>query len=350
VINGYKILKKQILLFSATCLALLLFSCKTTHKLKDGEYLLDENNIINNKTEVATDDIKPFLRQQPNRYLINISSLNIKWFPYYSWLYNSVDRTKMQEVKDARDKKYDQINAHRTLKNTNKNKKRATKGKPPKLLKLKDKSALTWRESWVQNGEPPAILDSSQIKLSEEQIKKFLYTKGYFVAKVKDSVAVSKSKKKAIVYYKLDAGAPYEVKKIKYMVEDPTLEYFITQDTIHSLLHRGMRYDVDVLTKERDRMSKQQRNEGYYKFGPEFIFFLVDTNLAGDYVNIEVDIKQLAYSPDTKKDTILYTNHTRYHVNNIFIVTDYDIFNRNKLYNDTATYDDLTFLYKRAFQ
>jgi outer membrane translocation and assembly module TamA len=347
VINGYKILKKQILLFSATCFALLLFSCKTTNKLKDGEYLLDENNIINNKTEVATDDIKPFLKQQPNRYLINFSRLNIKWFPYYLWLYNTVDRTKMQEVKDARDKKYDKINAHRTLTNANKNKKREAKGKPPVPLKLKDKSALTWRESWVQNGEPAAILDSSQIKLSEEQIKKFLYTKGYFVAKVKDSVVVNKSKKKATVYYKLNAGAPYQIKNIKYMVEDPTLEYFITQDTLHSLLQRGMRYDVDILTKERDRISKHQRNEGYYKFGPEYIFFLVDTNLAGDYVNIEVDIKGFAYHPDTKQDTTLYTNHTRYHINNIFIVTDYDIFNRNKLYSDTAMYDDLTFLYNK---
>lgn len=347
MINEHKILKKQILLFSTVCLALFLFSCKTTHKLKEGEYLLDENNIINNKTEVATEDIAPFLRQQPNRYLVNISSLNIKWFPYYLWLYNSVDRTKMQAVKDARDKKYDQINAHRALRNTNKNKKRASKGKAPLPLKLKDKSALTWRESWVQNGEPPAILDSSQIKLSEEQIKKFLLTKGYFVAKVKDSVVVSKNKKKAVVYYKLNAGMPYQIKNIKYMVEDPTLEYFILQDTIHSLLQRGMRYDIDVLTKERDRISKQQRNEGYFKFGPEFVFFLVDTNLAGDYVNIEVDIKNQTYHPENKPDTTLYASHTRYHINNIYIITDYDIFNRNKLYSDTTTYNDLTFLYDK---
>ncbi|HEX7413727.1 MAG TPA: BamA/TamA family outer membrane protein [Bacteroidia bacterium] len=347
MINGYKILKKQTLLFSVACLAVFLFSCKTTHKLNKGEYLLDENKILNNKTEVATDDISPFIRQQPNRYLVNINALNVKWFPYYLWLYNSINRTKMQQVKVARDAKYDTINVHRTLKNTAKNEKRKAKGKKPIPLKLKDKSELTWRESWVQNGEPPAILDSSQIKLSEEQIKKFLLTKGYFLAKVKDSVVLAKNKKKATVCYKLDAGAPYQIKNIKYVVEDPTLEYFIMQDTVHSLIQRGLRYDVDILTKERDRISKQQRNEGYFKFGPEFVFFLVDTNLAGDYVNIEVDIKRLAYHPDTKPDTTLFTNHIRYHINNIFIVTDYDIFNRNKQYSDTANYDDLTFLYNK---
>ena len=160
------------------CLIFLLFSCKTTHKLAEGEYLLDENVITNNKTQVSTDEIKPFIRQQPTRYLVSIHALGIKWFPYYLWLYNSIDKTKMQNAKIARDKEYDDINAKRTVKNNIKNKKREAKGKKPKPLKLKDKTSLTWRETWVQNGEPPVILDSAQIKLSEEQIKKFLFTKG----------------------------------------------------------------------------------------------------------------------------------------------------------------------------
>jgi len=344
---GYKITKKQALLISTICLTFLFFSCKTIHKLNEGEYLLDENVITNNKTEVATDDIKPFIRQQSNRYLVSINALGIKWFPYYLWLYNSVDKTKMQNAKIARDKKYDDINARRTVKNNIKNKKREAKGKKPKTLKLKDKTSLTWRETWVQNGEPPAILDSSQIKLSEEQIKKFLFTKGYFNASVKDSVVINKKKKKATVYYKLKAGIPYQINNIQYTVEDPTLEYFILQDTINSLIKRGMRYDSDVLTKERDRISKQQRNDGYYKFGPEFIFLLVDTNLEGNRVNVEINVKKFAYHPEDNADTLAYTNHVRYHINNIYIITDYDIFNRNKQYTDTAVYNDVTFLYNK---
>jgi outer membrane protein assembly factor BamA len=344
---GYKIIKKHALLISTACLAFLLFSCKTTNKLTEGEYLLDDNVITNNKTEVSTDEIKPFIRQQPTRYLVNIKALGIKWFPYYSWLYNSVNKTKMQNAKIARDKKYDDINAKRTVKNNLKNKKREAKGKKPIPLKLKDKSSLTWRETWVQNGEPPVILDSAQIKLSEEQIKKFLFTKGYFNAKVKDSVAINKTKKKAIVYYKLNGGIPYQINNIQYKVEDPTLEYFILQDTINSIIKRGMRYDADVLGKERDRIAKQQRNDGYYKFGTEFIFLLVDTNLEGNRVNVEINVKKFAYHPDDNTDTLLYTNHVRYHINNIYIITDYDIFNRNKQYADTAIYNGVTFLYNK---
>jgi hypothetical protein len=346
VIIGHKIIKKYALLFSTACLAFLLFSCKTTHKLKEGECLLDENIILNNKTEVATSDIIPFMRQQPNRYLININALGIRWFPYYLWLYNTVDKTKMQKVKDARDAKYDKINAQRVLKNDIQNKKREAKGKKPKDVKLKDKTSLTWRESWLQNGEPPAILDSSQIKLSEEQIKKFLFTKGYFNATVKDSVWVSKNKKKARVYYKLHGGMPYQINAIKYSVEDPTLEYFILQDTLHSLIKRGMRYDADVLTKERDRIAKQQRNDGYFNFSSEFIFLLIDTNLSENRVNVEINIKKYAYHPDNS-EALVYTNHIRYHINNIYIITDYDIFKRNQQYKDTVVYNNVTFLYNK---
>jgi outer membrane protein assembly factor BamA len=325
----------------------LLFSCKTTNKLKEGEYLLDENIITNNKTEVSTDEIAPFIRQQSNRHLISINALGIKWFPYYLWMYNSIDKTKMQNAKIARDKKYDEINAQRIIKNNIKNKKREAKGKKPKPLKLKDKTSLTWRETWVQNGEPPVILDSGLIKLGKEQIKKFLFTKGYFNAIVNDSVVVSRNKKKANVYYKLQAGIPYQINNTQYKIEDPTLEYFILQDTVHSLIKRGMRYDVDVLTKERERISKQQRNDGYYKFGPEFIYLLVDTNVDGNNVNLEINVKKYAYHPENNTDTLLYTNHLRYHINNIYIITDYDIFNRNKQYNDTAVYDDVSFLYTK---
>lgn len=346
MVTGHKIIKKYTLLISSIFLALLLFSCKTTNKLKEGEYLLDENIILNNKTEVATSDIIPYIRQQPNRYLVNIHSLGIKWFPYYLWLYNSIDRDKMQKVKEARDAKYDKINAERTLKNDIQNKKREAKGKKPKEVKLKDKTSLTWRESWLQNGEPPAILDSSQIKVSDLQIKKFLFTKGYFNASVKDSVWVNKAKKKAHVYYKIHAGSPYEINNITYRIDDPTLEYFILEDTIHSLIKRGMRYDVEVLNRERDRISKQQRNNGYYNFSTEFIFLLIDTNLEGNLVNVEVDVKKYANRSSTS-DAITYTNHIRYHINNIYVVTDYDIFKRNKQYKDTAVYNDVTFLYNK---
>ncbi len=345
--SGYKIQKKgaHYLGFFAFCCILL--SCSTTKKLKDNELLLDENFIINNKTEVSNDEIMPFIRQQPNRYLITFNAINLDLFPYHLWLYNSINQDKMFRIKDVRDKKYDLINARRIAKNEVENQKRTAKGKKTKPVKLKDKTALTWRENWVQSGEPPSILDSAGIKTNCLQMKKFLHSKGYFQAIVTDSVHVRKKHKKAEVFYKIKSGPPTQIRYVEYSVEDEQLQYYIYQDTVNCLIKPGMRYDADVLTKERDRISRQQRDNGYYKFGPEFVFLLVDTNVDGNLLDIEINIKKYTYRPENNSDTLLVSNHERYNINQIYVITDYDIFNRTKSYADTIQYNDVTFLYNK---
>ncbi|MGZ3866802.1 MAG: translocation and assembly module lipoprotein TamL [Bacteroidia bacterium] len=345
--SGYKILKKGShgLCFFAFCF--ILFSCNTTKKLHENEYLLDENYIENNKTSVPSEEIMPFIRQQPNRYLVTIDALNIELFPYHLWLYNSIDQEKMMRIKQERDKKYDRINTKRIARNEIENQKRIAKGKKPKPAKLKDKTELTWRENWVQSGEPPSILDSAGIKTNCIQIRKFLHSKGYFQAQVTDSVHFRKHSRKAEVHYKINAGPPTQIRNIEYSVEGEQLSYYVFQDTVNCLIKRGMRYDVDVLTKERERISKQQRDNGYYKFGPEYVFLLVDTNVEGNLLDVEINIKKYAYRPEDNNDTLIISEHQRYTIDHIYVVTDYDIFNRNKTYNDTSRYHDDIFLYNK---
>jgi len=345
--SGYKILKKHGALLPVAAICFILFSCNAKKKLKEGEVFLDENYIINNKTEVPTEEILPFIRQQPNRYLITLKALKIELFPYHLWLYNSINPDKMQAHKEARDRKYDRINEKRKLKNDIENQKRIAKGKKPKPLKLKDKGEPTWRESWLESGEPPAILDSSLIKSSKEQMKRFLFSKGYFRAKVTDSVKVHQRHRTAEVYYKIYGGRPTQIRNIKYNIEDEHLKYYFFQDTINSLLKRGMRYDADILTKERDRIVRYQRDNGYYRFGPEFIFMMIDTNINGSLLDVEINVKKYAFHPDDNNDTLLFTDHTRFTINNIYVITDYDIFNRDKNYNDTSSLNDVAFLYNK---
>jgi hypothetical protein len=344
---GYKILKKGAHYLSFWAFCFFLFSCSTTKRLKDNELLLDENYIVNNKTEVPSEEILPYIRQQPNRYLITFNALNIDLFPYHLWLYNSINQEKMQRKKEERDRKYDRINIHRIAKNEMENQKRALKGKKPKPVKLKDKTELTWRENWVQSGEPPSILDSAGIKTNCLQIKKFLRSKGYFSAIVTDSVHVRKRHKKAEVFYKLNAGPPTQIRYVEYSVEGDELQYYVFQDTVNCLIKRGMRYDTDVLAKERERISRQQRDNGYYKFGPEYVFLLVDTNVEGNLLDVEINIKKYAYRPENNNDTLITKEHERYSIDHIYVITDYDIFNRNKSYSDTAKYNDATFLFNK---
>ena len=347
--NGYKILKKQRALWLAALVSILLASCNVKKKVKEGEYFLDENHILCNTTEIPTEEIEPYIRQQTNRYLItlNFKRLNrkIELFPYHLWLYNSIDPDKMQKHKEERDKEYDEINEKRKANADAKNKKRIAKGRQPKPPKLKDKTEPTWRESWLQSGEPPALLDSMLIRSSREQIQRFLFSKGYFKAKVRDSVKVEPKRREAEVFYILKAGLPTHVRRISYEIEDKRLEHYVLQDSIHSLLHHAMRYDADVLTKERDRVVRLLRDNGYYRFGPESIIMNVDTNIAGDWLDIQMNIKKFAYRPEENNDTLLFVDHTQYYIQHIYVITDYEILRRNQSYKDTAVYHDVQFLY-----
>ena len=312
---------------------------------------MDENYIYKNKTEVSNDELSGFFRQQPNRYLINLNALNIELFPYYAWLYNAVDTAKMNRIRIARDRRYDAINQKRMEKFEVENAVRLKKGKPPlkKKPKLKDKTTLTWRENWIESGEPPAILDSGLLETTSIQLKKFLLTKGYFLTKVTDSVKVKRKSRFAEVFYKIDGGLPYQIRNITYAVEDQNLNYFIYEDTVNCLVKRGMRYDAEVLSAERDRIVRQQKDNGYYKFGPEFIYILVDTNLEVNWVDVRINIKRYAFRPEDHPDTLIYSNHVRYTINNIYVVTDYDIFNAHQNYADTSTANpnEVRFLYNK---
>ncbi|MCD6066760.1 MAG: hypothetical protein K0S33_1586 [Bacteroidetes bacterium] len=342
------------------------FSCNPTKKLKPNEYLLEKNIIEDKHTGLDEAEVESYIRQKPNRKIL-------KTVQFHLWLYNTIDQSKIPAAREKRNKKYERINEKRKLKTDRKNKKierknekirlknieREKKGyesKPlrqPKTPKLKDPAKLTWRENVMDAGEAPVVLDSFQTKVSREQIQKYLFTKGYFNSKATDSVVktdakkflfVTYKKKRAYVHYRISKSTPYHIKNITYKIPDEQLSYYVFQDTLHSLIKRGMRYDEDVLQKERERIVATQKNNGYFEFSQEYIYYRVDTNLNNHELNLILGIKNFAYKDLTNGDTILTRPHTRYYINKIYIIPDYLVGNKSG-YKDSVVYNGVTFLY-----
>jgi hypothetical protein len=145
---------------------------------------------------------------------------------------------------------FDRINEKRIAKNNRKNDKRVAKGKPTKLPNLKNKEKATFRESIMEAGEPPVILDTFLTKITKNQLQKFVFSKGYFDSKVRDSVVIDVKNKRAKTFYMISQSKPYTIQNIDYKIEDPLIEYFIFNDTISSLLKHNASYDVDVFQKQ----------------------------------------------------------------------------------------------------
>ncbi|MBL7937136.1 MAG: BamA/TamA family outer membrane protein [Bacteroidia bacterium] len=269
--------------------------------------------IKQNETSIDNAELEAFIRQKPNRKILKFVRFNL-------WLYNQVDQQKMLKKKEKRDLKFDRINAKRIEKSNRKNEKRLAKGKSPKQPRLKNKEKPTFRESVLEAGEPPVILDTFLTKITKNQLQKFVFSKGYFDSEVSDSLVLDVKNKRAKSYYFISKSKPYYIRNINYKIEDPLIEYFILNDTTSTLIKHNTVYDEDVFQKERDRITESQLNNGYFYFAPEYVYYLIDTNLAGQNVNLTVGIKMFSKSFNESNDSVVYINHPRYYIENVYVI------------------------------
>ena len=64
------------------CLVWMLAACSTTKYVGDGEYLLDKVEIVSDNKSYKTNELKPYLRQQPNFKVFGL----MKWQLFvYDW-------------------------------------------------------------------------------------------------------------------------------------------------------------------------------------------------------------------------------------------------------------------------
>ncbi|MGZ4097374.1 MAG: translocation and assembly module lipoprotein TamL, partial [Bacteroidia bacterium] len=223
-------------------------------------------------------------------------------------------------------KRYEELNA-----------KREKKGKKPKTPKLKDKDSQTFLESFRDIGEPPVILDSSLTEQTRNQLSKYLFSKGFFTNKVTDSVKIDYHTKKARVNYYLIPKTPYTINSITYQMDDPKLGELILKDTVHSVLKRGMAYDIDKFQEERQRITTHALNNGYFYFENAYLKYDVDSNYNNHSISVKLILKKFARAYSTNNDSLVYTNHTKFKINNVYVITEAVSGNLREIpFNDTV--------------
>jgi outer membrane protein assembly factor BamA len=278
---------------------LLFFACNPARKLEKGEYLLQKNHIIDKDTKLDKGDIENYIKQKPNRRILLL-------FRFHLWLHNLANEERVKRKRIVFDKKLER-----------RNNRRIGRGKKPK----KNERQL-FGEWLLSVSEPPVIYDSLLAKKSTKQIKLFLNNKGYFISSVTDSVAYGRTKR-ASVYYKITAAPAYKINKVEYKIQDELLKYYIFADSSNCLLKPGNNYDVDVMQKERERITGELSNNGYYLFTKDYIHYEVDSTAENHLMNITIGVKNYAYKYSDYSDSIVERPHQRFYINNIYIQPDF---------------------------
>lgn len=246
-------------------LALISVSCAITRRVPEKEFLLRSNKIIVDNKKINTDDLNGLIRQKPNRKILGFLRFHLR-------LYNMADFGTENAVK-----------------------------------------------RWFKNtvGEPPVLLDTMMVNASVFQQKSYLNNKGYFNATVNKDVFYRK--KKADVTYNILAGIPYTIRNISYNAEDDMVESFLQNDSANRVLRKESSYDVDVLYTERERITNMLKNNGYYNFSREFIFFEIDTAIGNYRADIKLTIKNPVVKTDDSLQTAQKVNHRRFIINKVYI-------------------------------
>lgn len=278
--------------------------CFSTRHLNDGEQLLVKNTIyVNGKKNGSfsgqDEEFSTFIKQRPNRKIIGM-------FRFHLWLYNVVSEKKMN-------KQMERMRSKLKRKNDNikeKNIRRIAKGKSEKSLKTYKPA---WREKWrTIVGEAPVILDTLRTDATTKQIENYLFKKGYFDANADYSLKKKfLSKKKIKVNYHIESGNAYIISNFHQNMNDSIINSVVDELRNSGKIpnHLNQRIDIDQLDNERQIITNELNNLGFYEFNKEYISYQIDTS----QVNKTAEVKQTLNFPkrrDVLEDSVKTFPHS----------------------------------------
>lgn len=271
--------------FTIPVLSIFLFACSPVRHVPEGKYLLVKNEIKTDTSILAKDLFHKYLKQKPNRKILGFIRFHLGFYNLGSSGKNTKFKSRLRSI-----------------------------------------------------GEEPVLLDSILTERSNQQLKLFLYKNGFFNATISDSARLRK--KKAVVEYYITYNSPYTIRRINYATQDTGISPMINQFQNSSLLIPGERFDEAVFEKERERITTDLKDRGYYFFNRNYITYQVDSSLGTHQTDINLYINRVNENVSSSVSTATVTDHQTYRLRNIYVQTDYNPKDpSSSIPNDTTFYE-----------
>jgi outer membrane protein assembly factor BamA len=166
-------------------------------------------------------------------------------------------------------------------------------------------------------GEPPVKFDSSLVLQNVRNFSKYLSDIGYTEAKVSDSIYINK-KRCGFVTYTVSLGTPTIINTINYNFEDTSIVKYVYADTISSLIHKNDLLNKQLMQAERLRIELAMKDNGYYKFSKEYVYYLVSPTRDPHRMNLTINFKQsLTGIPDPITHI---RQHRQYKIDKVYLI------------------------------
>lgn len=213
----------------------ILVACDATKRVPEGSYLLDKVKIETDTKHIKESDLKSFLRQTPNSSTFIFGKMGLH-------IYNMTPNNS------------------------------------------------TWLSRQLHKwGEPPVLFSERLTGLSIEQLHLELKNRGYLNAEV--DTAVVKTDKKAKITYRVEGHEPYLIRNYRDSIASDTTIHKIIKEQKHlATLNEGDVFDLKELDKVRTDITRTLRNNGYYRFPKDNLYFLADTTVGQHQVDLTLGL------------------------------------------------------------
>ncbi len=270
--SSFNILK---ILYSGTMALLILLvmnGCIGLRYLKRDQYLIYQQKIKGNK-HTSSEDLADLFKIKRNKRLPIIPLSPYVYF--YQWGLKNYDQKKLQSKRDSTEKYFDHIIGEDSSNQKLVNK--LTRKRNKKVEKI-DKS-IQDGNFLMRLGEPLAIYDSMQIEATRQQMKAYLFNKGYFHSKIR--INTEKRDKLCFITYDITEGTPNIIDSIIYKTDNLVMDSLLDATKENAFISKGDNYDQDKLVSEQQRIEQLFQDNGFYDFTRQFITCTVDTTLLG---------------------------------------------------------------------
>lgn len=250
--------------------AILLFSSCSTSKLlqRRGGYMLGRYEVNADRPEINTDDLRNFAQPKPNHKFLGLIRPGV-------WIWDA-----------------------------------ASVGR--------DNNTKRWIREHM--GRRPVLLDSSMVDNSMRPMLVYLNNKGYFGARLTRDINYHKAR--ASVTYITQTPPPYFFGQITYDIRDDSLSYFLKRFKSMPLIQQGQQYDAYKLRDERERLTREFKETGYYNFSREYISYEIDTaTTSSQMANVKLIVAGVSNS--NLSDSVSNVTHQRYFINKVYIHSNY---------------------------
>jgi outer membrane protein assembly factor BamA len=284
----------------------------------DGNYLLTENIILVDSTKIKESGVYSQLAQKPN------PTIPLIGLPLGLHIYNLAD-----PYPDSTYNKW-------LYKNPNREE-RLIKFLSKKQVNQIDSSYVGFNE-WLQKlGDAPVIINDTKIEKSEERLKRWYASLGYFNNEVNHEVTPNeKRQKRAKLTYKVTRNKSYTVgDTILEKISSPVVDSLFQKTKASTFLIPGKQYAAADFVNERDRLTVLYRNSGLFYFEQDYVRFEADTVNTDHKANITYLISDRKVTEEDTTYTVPFKIHK---INEVRIITDYSYANRDRTFSDSISF------------